>query len=95
MESGSKRMNKYQLHQLIHVVVTGAKRPEPIGIWKQVTQVTMFIFNWRETGATNQEKLLTYIAKAATFGVNITHDINAIIILASIAMAAQFTSRGA
>ena len=53
-----------------------------------------FEFDWRETGATSQERLAADIAKAAAFGVTIAHDIKATIILANIATAARFDSRG-
>ena len=51
-------MNKHQVHQLIDVVMEGAKRPDPIKIRKQVTVVMVLTFGWREMGATNKERLL-------------------------------------
>ena len=53
-----------------------------------------FLFNWRETSATNQERLAADIVKAAAFGVVIGHDVKAAIILANIAMAAKFQQGG-
>ena len=73
----------------------GAKRSDLIVIRKQVTDEMMFAFHWRMTGATNQERLSTDIAKAAAFSVDVRHAIKATVILANIAVAAQFTSRGA
>ena len=54
-----------------------------------------FTFDWRETGATNQERLAVDIAKADTFGVKIYNNIKATIILAHIAATARFSSGGA
>ena len=85
-------MDECQLHQLIDAVVEGTKKPYPIKIRKQVTEVMAFTFNWRETGATNQERLSTDIAKAAVFGVDFRHDIKATIILANSVVAARLTS---
>ena len=70
-----------------------AERPDPIKIRKQVTEVMVFTFDWRETGATNQERLLTAIAKAAVFVLDVRHDIKATIILANIDVAAQYISK--
>ena len=82
------------MHQLIDVVMEGAKRPDPIKIRKQVTVVMVLTFGWREMGATNKERLLIDIAKTAAFGVNVRHDIKATITLANITAASQFASRG-
>jgi hypothetical protein len=46
-------VNKYQLHQLINVVMEGAEQPDPIKFWKQGTEVMVFTFDWRGTGTTN------------------------------------------
>ena len=89
-----KKVDKYLLHQLVEAVMEGAERPSPVEIRKQVTAIMAFTFDWRETGATNQERLAADIAKADAFGVEIRNDIKAVIILANIATAARFSSGG-
>lgn len=86
----SKKVNNWKLHQLITAVMGGAARPDPIDIRKQITDVMAFIFDWKETGATNQERLAADIVKAVAFGV--VNDITATIMLANIAMAARCSS---
>ena len=67
----------------------GTKKPDPLEIWTHATEVMASLSNWRETGATNQEKLLTDTIKAASFfSVNVHLNINATIILANVAMVA-------
>ena len=83
-----KKVDEYKLHQLVTAVMEGAEQPDPIAIRKQIANTMAFEFDWRETGATSQERLAADIAKAAAFGVAITHDIKATIILAKIATAA-------
>ena len=82
---GFKKVDDYKLHQLTLAVMEGAERPDPIAIRKDISAIMDHQFDWRETGATNQERLSAAIAKAAAFGVTIGHDIKAMIILASIA----------
>ena len=89
-----KKVDEYKLHQLFSAVMEGAERPDPIAIRKQIAAIMDFQFDWRETGATTQERLAADIAKAAAFGVTIGHDIKATIILANIATAARFDSGG-
>ena len=83
-----KKVDEYHLHQIFAAVMEGAERPDPIEIRNQITYVTAFVFDWRETGAANQERLAADIVKAAAFGVVIGHDIKAAIILAKIVTAA-------
>ena len=89
-----KKVYEYKLHQLVTAVMEGAERPDPIAIRKQIASIMAFEFDWRETGATSQERLAVDIAKAAAFGVTIAHDVKATIILANIATAARFDSGG-
>ena len=53
-----------------------------------------YAFDWRETAATNQERLSADIAKADAFGIEIKNDIKATILLANVATAARFSSGG-
>ena len=66
-----KKVDEFLLHQLVDAVMQGAERPYPIEIRKQIMAITAFTFDWRETSATNQERLTTDIAKADAFGVEI------------------------
>ena len=89
-----KKVDEYHLHQLVAAMMEGAERPDPIEIRKQITDVMAFVFDWRETGATNQERLAADIVKAEAFGVVIGHNIKASIILANIAMTARLSHGG-
>ena len=89
-----KKVDEYLLHELVAAVMEGAKRPSPIEIRKQLTGIMGFTFDWRETGATNQERLAADIVKVDAFGVTIQNDVRAVIILANIAAAARFSSGG-
>ena len=89
-----KKVDEYLLHQLVAAVMEGAERPSPIEIRKQITAIMAFTFDWRETGATHQERLTADIVKADAFGVEIRNDVKAVIILANIATAARFSSGG-
>ena len=89
-----KKVDEYHLHQVVAAVMEGAERPDPIKIRKQITDVMAFVFDWRDTGTTNQERLAANIVKAAAFGFVIGHDIKVDIILANIATAARFSSGG-
>ena len=89
-----KKVDEYHLHQLITAVMEGAERPDPIEIRKQITDVMGLVFDWHETGATNQERLAADIVKTAAFGIVIGHDIKAAIILANIVTAARHSSGG-
>jgi len=89
-----KKVDEYLLHELVAAVMEGAERPSPIEIRKQLTGIMGFTFDWRETGATNQERLAADIVKADAFGVTIQNDVRAVIILANIAAAARFSSGG-
>jgi phosphotransferase system HPr-like phosphotransfer protein len=89
-----KKVDEYLLHELVAAVMEGAERPSPIEIRKQITAIMAFTFDWRETGATNQERLAADIVKADAFGVTIQNDVKAVIILANIAAAAKFSSGG-
>ena len=89
-----KKVDEYHLHQLVAAVMEGAECSDPIKIRKQITDVMAFVFDWRETGATNQERLATDIVKSAAFGVVIGHNIKAAIILANIATAARLSRGG-
>ena len=50
-----KKVDKYQLRQLIDAIMEDAERPDPVKIRKQVTEVMAFSFDWREISETNQE----------------------------------------
>ena len=89
-----KKVDEYLLHELVAAVMEGAERPSPIEIRKQLTAIMAFTFDWRETGATNSERLAADIVKADAFGVKIQNDVKAVIILANIATAARFSSGG-
>ena len=89
-----KKEDEYHLHQLVAAVMEGAERPDPIEIRKKITDVMAFVFDWRETGATNQEQLAADIVKAAAFGVVIGHDIKAAIILSNTTTAARLSRGG-
>ena len=89
------KVDEYLLHQLVEAVIEGAERPSLIKIGRKITAIIAFTFDWKETGATNQERLAADIAKTDAFGVVIRNDIKAVIILANIATAARFSSRGA
>ena len=89
-----KKVDEYLLRKLVAAAMEGAERPSPIEIRKQLTAIMAFTFDWRETGATNQERLAADIVKADAFGVTIQNDVKAVIILANIAAAAKFSSGG-
>ena len=46
-------------------------------------------FDWRESAASNLEKLPTAIAKAATYGIRFHNDMKGLVITANIAYAAE------
>ena len=48
-------------------------------------------FDWRESAATNLNKLSTAIAKAATYGVRFHNEMMGLVIIANVAYAAQQT----
>ena len=89
-----KKVDEYHLHELITVVLTGAERPDPSEIRKQITAIMAFEFEWKETAATNQERLSAAIAKVDAFGIEIRNDLKATIILANVASAARADSGG-
>ena len=89
-----KKVDEYQLHELLKVVLEGAARPDPIEIRRKIAAIMNYVFDWRETAATNQERLSADIAKADAFGIEIKNDIKATILLANVAMAARFSSGG-
>ena len=89
-----KKVDEYQLHELIAAVREGAARPDPIEIRRQIAAIMDTVFDWRETAATNQERLSADIAKADAFGIEIRNDIKGIVILANVAAAARFSSGG-
>ena len=88
-----RKVNKYQMYQLIGTIKEGPKRPDPIKIRKQITEVVASSFDWRETGASNPEMLFADIVKTNTdLGVDIRHVIKVTIALATISVSACFTS---
>ena len=87
-----KKVDEYLLRQLVEAVIEGAERPSPIEIRKQIMAIMASTFYWRETGATNQERLATDITKADTFCVKIRTNIKATIILMNITTASRFSS---
>ena len=48
-------------------------------------------FDWRESAATNLEKLSTAITKATTYGIRFHNNIKGLVIIANVAYAAQQT----
>ena len=89
-----KRVDEYQLHELLKVVLEGAARLDPIKIRRKIAAIMNYVFDWRETVATNQERLSTDIAKVDVFGIEIKNDIKATILLANAAAAARLSSGG-
>ena len=79
---------------MMAAVREGAARPDPIEIRRQIAAIMDTVFDWRETAATNQERLSADIAKADAFGIEIRNDIKGIVILANVAAAARFSSGG-
>ena len=66
-----KKVDEYQLHELLKVVLEGAARPDPIEIRRKIAAIMNYVFDWRETAATNQERLSADIAKADAFRIEI------------------------
>ena len=56
-----------------------------------IVNVMAKTFDWRESTATNLEKLSTATAKAATYGVRFHNDMKGLVITANVAYAAQQT----
>ena len=56
-----------------------------------IVNVMAKTFDWRESTATNLEKILTAIAKVATYGVRFHNNMKGLVITANFAYAAQQT----
>ena len=87
--SRMKSVDDYKLHQLWTAIQEGADRPAASKIQKDYVDITRFIFDWRETAATNVEQLAMLAEKASGFGVRIHSDLRAVIILANTEWAAK------
>jgi ElaB/YqjD/DUF883 family membrane-anchored ribosome-binding protein len=89
--SDFKNVDEYQLHQLITAITEGAERPEAGNIRRQYVSIAGTVFDWRETAATNMERLAALAAKSVGYGVRVHHDLRAVVILVNVEWAAQQT----
>jgi hypothetical protein len=87
--SDFKSVDDYQLHQLITAISAGAERPEASNIRRQFVHLAGTVFDWRETVATNVERMATLAVKSQGYGLHVHDDLKAIIILANVEWAAQ------
>ena len=67
--SDFRTVDEYALHQLLSAVNGGAEQPYATAIRQMMVNVMATTFDWRESAATNLDKISTAIAKAATYGV--------------------------
>ena len=67
--SDFRTADEYALHQLLSAIKCGAKRPSATAIRQMMVDEMAANFDWRESAATNIEKLSTSIAKADTYDV--------------------------
>lgn len=86
-----KTVDEYELHQLLTAIKEGAERPSAAAIREMMVTVIATEFDWRESAATNFEKLSTAAAKAATYGITIDNSMKGLIVAANVASAAQQT----
>ena len=77
------------LHQLLSAVTGGAERPSAIAIKQMIVDLMAATFDWRESAATNIEKISTAIAKSATYGVRLNNDTKRLVVTANVAHTAQ------
>ena len=84
-------VDQYALHQLLSAVTKVTKRPLATAIRQMMVEVMATSLDWRESAATNIEKLSTAISKSATYGVKFRNDMKGIIVTANFAYAAQQT----
>lgn len=87
--SRMKSVDEYKLHQLWTAISDGADRPAATIIRKDYVDIAGYIFDWRETTATNVERLAMLAAKASGFGIRVHDDLKAIVILANVEYAAK------
>ena len=89
--SDVRTVDEYELHQLISAVKGRDKRPSTTAIRQMMVNVMAMTFNWRESTATNLEKILTAIAKVATYGVRFHNNMKELVITSNVAHSAQQT----
>ena len=91
--AGSRTVDQYALHQLLSAATNGPERLLDTVIRKMMVDVMATSLDWRESAATNLEKLSTEIAKAATYGVKSRNDMKRPTVTANVAYTAQKTQR--
>ena len=87
--SDFRRVDEYNLHQLLSAVKGGSEQPSTTSIRQMMVDVMATTFDWHESAATNLKQLSNAITRAATYGVRFHNDMKGLVITANVAHAAQ------
>ena len=82
-DSDFKSADEYHINQLFAAITEGDERLEATNIRRQFVNIARTIFDWRETVVTNVERMAALAKKPQGYGLQVSSNLRAVVILAN------------